>query len=343
MGAFFKRNWIFLLLLTLPGLAYYYSRPLCVTPERPATAAVAASSGPGTKAAAKDAPRTLPPDAAPARTVETGESSAGVYIPFLVLLASISAAVILLRNIGKLKKVEGIPRPDWGLFDVLFTASLFIFQQEVLMWAFKYYPVKSYANLMLFQSLAWLMTVLFILVLTREKSGERDCRPLGLTFKRPLKSIALAATLYLAALIPLYLAYNATYKIIRLLYPGQQSKIETQVVIKMVTSESTTLGLLVLGITICLIAPIAEELLFRGFLYPVLKKYLGMIGAALVTSAAFAVSHQPPLVWGTIFLLALLLTYVYEKTGSLYSAIFIHILHNTTIFALLRLTTAVPA
>jgi membrane protease YdiL (CAAX protease family) len=82
-----------------------------------------------------------------------------------------------------------------------------------------------------------------------------------------------------------------------------------------------------------LIAPIAEEVLFRGFLYTYCRRW-GIISALTLSTAIFAALHLPgglpltQIIGGIAFALA------YEVSGSLIAAILIHSLGNLAIFAL---------
>ena len=65
------------------------------------------------------------------------------------------------------------------------------------------------------------------------------------------------------------------------------------------------------------VAPLVEEVIFRGYLYPVFKRFSDRFLAAIVTSMMFALVHGN--VPGTLplFALALMLTIAYELTGCL--------------------------
>ena len=92
-----------------------------------------------------------------------------------------------------------------------------------------------------------------------------------------------------------------------------------------------------------LIAPIAEEFLFRGYLYGVLRRFAGRLPAIIVSSLLFAAVHLhlPSMLGLTI--LAVLLCLVYERTGSLWANICIHATFNTiSIAALLFLQKTTP-
>jgi membrane protease YdiL (CAAX protease family) len=101
------------------------------------------------------------------------------------------------------------------------------------------------------------------------------------------------------------------------------------------TSEAWVLS--VFGVTL---APLLEELFFRGFLYPVLVRRLGVVAAVLLTSAGFGLIHAPQLgrAWApvlVVFLVGLALTITRALTKSVASSLLIHIAYNGTISALI--------
>jgi membrane protease YdiL (CAAX protease family) len=85
----------------------------------------------------------------------------------------------------------------------------------------------------------------------------------------------------------------------------------------------------------CLIAPVAEELFFRGFLFSVLASRVGVAAGALLTGGIFGLIHLPgsPLL-GVAVLVAFgaLLCVVYWKTGSLIPCMALHALNNAISF-----------
>jgi len=96
--------------------------------------------------------------------------------------------------------------------------------------------------------------------------------------------------------------------------------------------------------TILVAAPVLEELLFRGFLLNFLRRYFGRVAAIILSSLAFALFHFSfsqslgnfPLV-GSLFTLALFLGYIYERQGSLFASIALHMTFN--IISTLRILT----
>ena len=92
-------------------------------------------------------------------------------------------------------------------------------------------------------------------------------------------------------------------------------------------------ALSILSITL---APLMEELFFRGFLYPVLARGVGVPIAIFLTALGFAALHGAQLMfsWGpvlVIFLVGLVLTMVRAKKNSVAAGVLIHMAYNGTI------------
>ncbi len=79
-----------------------------------------------------------------------------------------------------------------------------------------------------------------------------------------------------------------------------------------------------------IVAPLAEEFIFRGFLYGVTKRYTGIIGGMVFTSAIFAAIHLNLPSFPALFVLAICLNIAYEYTGSLAVPMVMHALFNST-------------
>ena len=94
---------------------------------------------------------------------------------------------------------------------------------------------------------------------------------------------------------------------------------------------------LVIGLLVvlsCVIAPVAEELFFRGVLFAAVRQRLSRGWAILASGAAFALIHTNPVGFLPIMLIGSLLAYLYERTGSLAAPIAVHILHNTFLMSI---------
>jgi membrane protease YdiL (CAAX protease family) len=93
--------------------------------------------------------------------------------------------------------------------------------------------------------------------------------------------------------------------------------------------EKNVFVIIYLGIIAGIIAPISEELFFRGFLYPALRTRIGKIGAILISSLIFSLLHMEIATILPIFVLGVLFAWLYEKTADISVAIFVHSLHNS--------------
>lgn len=92
-----------------------------------------------------------------------------------------------------------------------------------------------------------------------------------------------------------------------------------------------------LGFAALVLAPVAEETLFRGVLYPAVKRF-GFPRAALWgTSLLFAASHANLASFVPLVFFAAALTLIYEKTGNLLAPIVAHSGFNAANFAALYL------
>ena len=83
-------------------------------------------------------------------------------------------------------------------------------------------------------------------------------------------------------------------------------------------------GLLASIVVLTLLAPFAEEVFFRGFIYGALRKRFPVRGAMLASAAIFAAMHGDPGVIIPIFVTGFLLAWVYERTGSVWPAVAAH-------------------
>lgn len=90
-----------------------------------------------------------------------------------------------------------------------------------------------------------------------------------------------------------------------------------------------------------LIAPVLEEVVFRGLLYATLRRQFGLGLSAVMSSAVFALAHgYGVLGFASVFWSGIVWAWVYEKTGSLLPGLLGHALNNLlvclTIISMLR-------
>jgi CAAX protease family protein len=88
------------------------------------------------------------------------------------------------------------------------------------------------------------------------------------------------------------------------------------------------------------LAPLLEEMFFRGLLYPLLRRAMGLIWAVLLTALAFAAIHGAQLgyAWApvlSIFVVGVVFTIVRERLDSVAASFLMHCGYNFTLFSML--------
>lgn len=93
----------------------------------------------------------------------------------------------------------------------------------------------------------------------------------------------------------------------------------------------------------CLVAPLAEELFFRGFMFSVLAGRLGVWWGALITGLVFGLIHlpgAPALGVAVLCVFGVVLCFLYYKTGSIIPCMALHAFNNSVSFGF---TKSLPA
>jgi len=101
--------------------------------------------------------------------------------------------------------------------------------------------------------------------------------------------------------------------------------------------------LLLLLLLIAVVAPIVEELFFRGMLYPVMRRRWGVPWAIGLNALAFALIHFIPLLIPALFFVGLVLAWVRQRSNSVLPGIFLHALQNGLVVYAIYLTPRLPS
>jgi hypothetical protein len=96
-------------------------------------------------------------------------------------------------------------------------------------------------------------------------------------------------------------------------------------------ADDSTTALVFVAVLVCVAAPIAEELFFRGFCFTALRRRIGVAGGAVATGIVFGAIHAGSA--DAVFLVPLgvfgaLLCVLYHRTGSLLPSMVLHALNN---------------
>jgi len=115
-------------------------------------------------------------------------------------------------------------------------------------------------------------------------------------------------------------------------YMDLLDKLGVEKVQEVVTVFQTEKSPLLLGLMVfaaAFVAPVCEEVVFRGYLYPVMKKFSGPWVAGLCSALVFSAAHGSLAALLPLFIFGLVLVALYEWTGSIWAPISVHFLFNS--------------
>ncbi|MEA2016215.1 MAG: type II CAAX endopeptidase family protein [Actinomycetota bacterium] len=169
-----------------------------------------------------------------------------------------------------------------------------------------------------------MLGVVWFFAIFKRQSGLRD---LGLRYYSILKTIWYSFISLVAIFIVRFLYYDLLlYTLFGIEAPS--SKIEVLI-------KSGNVSINTLMIIVALIAPLSEEIFFRGFLYQAFKKNWGVNAGLFLSSFLFAAVHFEIYRFIPIMIIGWLLAYLFEKTKSLLPAIFLHGVYNLALIMIL--------
>lgn len=98
--------------------------------------------------------------------------------------------------------------------------------------------------------------------------------------------------------------------------------------LKLVLESQDGLALACFALTALVLAPLFEEVIFRGVLFPVLARDLGIVSGLILSSAAFALAHLSISETPSLFVLGLGLACLRQRSGRLAASVCMHALWN---------------
>lgn len=223
--------------------------------------------------------------------------------------------------------------PNWGvpasIIVGVFSFVLIQYLLGIFLYVFGLNPFEDGSNTAKFVVFAVAEILEFILVYAFVISRGDSLKTLGFVkagFKKVLK------------FIPAYLVYFAVLMIVLSLiakYAPQINLDQPQDVGFEPTGDPFELYLIF--VSLVLIPPVLEELVFRGFMFNGMRRRLGNIGAAVLSSLLFAVAHFQLNVGIDTFILGLASAWLFVKTKSIWPSIALHAFKNGVAFVLVFL------
>jgi membrane protease YdiL (CAAX protease family) len=104
---------------------------------------------------------------------------------------------------------------------------------------------------------------------------------------------------------------------------------------ELIDMAASPVDVLLLFLMIVVIAPVVEELFFRGTVLPAIMNRLGTLPAILLSSLWFAASHLQAIQFPGLLVVGIVLAYCRVRTSSIIPAIALHMAFNGVTFGVL--------
>jgi uncharacterized protein len=221
--------------------------------------------------------------------------------------------------------------PVWVL--VAFFAAQFVVIGVLWLMDFTGNPATDFANQTVVEAVIAAVVYVVAFVITFGVPYLAKKRPvslelLGIARLPSWGDIGLAPLAFIAYLIiTASLLYLATNYI-----PGFPANQVQEVGFKFIGNEYERL---IAFLTLVVIAPIAEEVLFRGYLFGKLLKRVPILPAMIVTSLVFGLVHGQWNVGLDTFALSMVMCTLRVITGSIWAGVLLHMMKNGIAFYLL--------
>jgi len=223
-------------------------------------------------------------------------------------------------------------QPAWVAGAYLASNLIIVVLLTILQWL--HMPLSSFLRPSIIETviatLIYALTIAIIIFVPRMIRGRfsTDLKTLGLDRLISWTDIGLAPVVFLAyiSLLAIVMAFV------------------TAVIPEFPADQAQNVGFQAFGmpadnmlafVTLVVLAPLAEETLFRGYLYGKLKGYVPAVVAALVTSLLFAIAHLQWNVGIDVFVLSLFLCGLRSLTGSIWAGVLVHMIKNGVAYFIL--------
>jgi membrane protease YdiL (CAAX protease family) len=260
---------------------------------------------------------------------------AGLLIDFIIMTRLLTVPVPWLDMVTHLKS-----RP-WLGKDILWLVFILILVQfcaGIIYWAgvklHLLMPPQGEASAallqgILFHGVAFLIVCVF--VRRRQSSWQTS---FGMTWQS-LKRTASQGLIGYVGILPVVFV---TSLLIQVLFFMAGQPVTLQDVVDVFLEQQPAWSLLFLFLLAVVVAPLVEEILFRGILLTVLVKRIGTGLAVVISSLIFAGIHMHLPSFFPLFTLAVALSLLYIYSGSLWPSVILHSVFNGASICVLLLT-----
>ena len=261
-----------------------------------------------------------------------------LLIMFVIFVGIMMDAYFVIRCIRrKPLSIRAIDpdNPGWSIGDVVRVTLIFMSCSYIFMIVqgslVGIFPIIRNENFqMVFNTAIMNIAGIGVILYFVRKKYAQNVNTIGLTAKRFPENVFYAMAGYVALIPVLMVIMVITFFITKWLH----YKPPVQPIVELFIKEKETSILWFSTMFAAVFGPVAEEIFFRGFMYPAVKKKIGIFWAMICISAIFAFLHAHLVGFLPIMALGMLLVYLYEKTGSLVPSITVHIMHNVAMVVL---------
>jgi membrane protease YdiL (CAAX protease family) len=169
------------------------------------------------------------------------------------------------------------------------------------------------------QDIGFILAALFVARMAR-RPGARD---FGLVQTKLWRAVGIVLAVYAA-----FYVFAGIWS--QLLNINEESDLPDEL-----GADGSTIALVAVVVLVCVMAPVAEEFLFRGLLFTSVRASAGMWPAAIVTGIVFGAIHAGSSPAGLLVPLGVLgvgLCLIYAWTRSLYPCVALHAVNNAIAF-----------
>lgn len=261
------------------------------------------------------------------RMEETPSMLHDALTAFLLIGGLITATLLFLhqrRNPPNQKHLtEVIAERSWKTWQVVMLLSALFLLYFLAMFSGRLFYEEQIPFVRLVITLC-IYTILMVMIgVTNHRRGGSWISSLGMGTAN-LRKLIFSPVVYLAV-IPFIMLISKGYHL--LLERIYSSEVALQDVAQIVSGNLSWLEILYM-ITAIFIAPVYEELMFRGVIFPYFAKRAGLIPALIIVSVLFALMHFHLPSFVPLAILSGVLCLAYWRTGSLWTSIGVHMIFN---------------
>lgn len=177
-----------------------------------------------------------------------------------------------------------------------------------------------------------------LLIYLHQIRGLNPAELFGLNLIRSGRVLRTAVLFFLPMLLVVWAAAFGSERWLQEVSPGEEKQDMVRI---FMSADGISIRVLIV-IAAVVVAPIAEETLFRGFIYGVLKRYTDGAFAAIISALFFAIIHMHVGSLVPLWVLALILCAAYELTGCLLVPMLLHAAFNSTSIVLMLMGAGQP-